>query len=122
MRGTDKVPSASLVAALMKILAPGLSSALSAGAYVTIGQSGPTAIFFSPSLYLSVSEWSPTAVTIWSTVALVMVLCGWRSQGRWPSPVPRIASGKMWISMQRWLPSACGMPVTPMKEPCLMSE
>jgi hypothetical protein len=50
-----------------------------------------------------------------------MVLFGIRSQGRWPSPVPRSASGKIWISTAFWLPSYCGMPVTPMNEFSLMS-
>src|SRR5215468_8567791 len=34
-----------------------------------------------------------------------MVLFGVRSHGRCPSPVPRKASGKMWISTTFWLPS-----------------
>jgi len=50
-----------------------------------------------------------------------MVLFGVRSHGRCPSPVPRKASGKMWISTAFWLPSACGMPVTPMNEFGLIS-
>src|SRR6266481_3711719 len=83
---------------------------------------GTTTIFFSPSLYFSVISSPSTPLTIVATVALVMVLFGIRSQGRWPSPVPRSASGKMWISTAFWLPSACGMPVTPMNEFCLISD
>src|SRR5436309_95987 len=65
--------------------------------------------FFSPSLYLSVISSPCTPLTICATVALVMVLPGVRSHGRCPSPVPRSASGKIWISTAFWLPSACGL-------------
>src|SRR6266480_4441925 len=50
-----------------------------------------TTIFFSPSLYFSVISLPSTPLTICATVALVMVLFGIRSHGRWPSPVPRVA-------------------------------
>jgi hypothetical protein len=83
---------------------------------------GTTTIFFSPSLYFSVISSPSTPFTICATVALVMVLFGIRSHGRCPSPVPRKASGKMWISTAFWLPSACGMPVTPMNEFCWISD
>src|SRR5262249_8928253 len=83
---------------------------------------GTTTIFFSPSLYFSVISSPSTPFTICATVAFVIVLFGIRSHGRCPSPVPRKASGKMWISTAFWLPSACGMPVTPMNECCLISE
>src|SRR6266436_8703421 len=66
---------------------------------------GTTTIFFSPSLYFSVISSPSTPLTICATVALVMVLFGVRSHGRCPSPVPRKASGKMWISTAFWLPS-----------------
>jgi hypothetical protein len=38
------------------------------------------------------------------------------------STMTRKASGKMWISTAFWLPSAWGMPVTPMNEFCLISD
>src|ERR1700730_4401572 len=75
-----------------------------------------------PSLYLSRISSPETPFTVCATVALVMVLLGMRSHGRCPSPVPRIGSGDMWISTAFWLRSACGMPVTPMKEFALISE
>ena len=56
----------------------------------------------------------PTLPAVCSTAALVMVVPGRRSQGRWPSPVPRIDSRKMWIAIAFWLPSGCGSAVTPM--------
>src|SRR5437868_10260663 len=87
-----------------------------------MGASGGTTIFFSPSLYFTVSVRPSTPATVCSTLALVIVLCGRRSHGRCPSPVPRIASGKICTSTAFWLPSACGIPVTPTNEPGLMSE
>src|ERR1700682_1523260 len=76
---------------------------------------------FSPSLYFSTSVLPSELATSLSTLALVMVLLGTRSHGPWPSPVPRMASGKMWISTAFWVPSGCGMAVMPTKEPCLTS-
>src|SRR5438105_11839833 len=87
-----------------------------------MGASGGTTIFFSPPLYFTVSVRPSTPATVCSTLALVMVLWGRRSQGRCPSPVPRIASGKICTSTAFWLPSACGIPVTPTNEPGLTSE
>src|ERR1700674_746449 len=79
-RAALSVSSGCFVAAPMKILAPGLSSLFSAGTKVTIGASGGTITVFSPSLYFSVSVAPSTRVTMLATVALVMVLCGTRSQ------------------------------------------
>src|SRR5262245_3591719 len=93
--GASNVPSGCLTAATMKILAPGLSSSLLPGTYLTIGASGGTMIFFSPSLYLTVTVWPSVPATVVSTVALVMVLLGRTSQGPNPSATPRIASRKM---------------------------
>ena len=81
---------------------------------MTIGVSAGTVIFFSPSLYLSVSDWPSVPAAVCSTLPFVMVLDGCRSQPRCPSPVPRMASGKMCTSSAFWLPSGCGIPVTPM--------
>src|ERR1700676_4545045 len=50
-----------------------------------------------------------------------MVELGSRSQGRWPSPTPRIASGKIRIATAFWLPSGCGMAGTAMYEFSLIS-
>src|SRR5262249_53189192 len=49
-----------------------------------------------PPLYLTVITWPSTPATVVSTVPLVIVLFG-RSQGRWPSPVPRCTSAKIMI-------------------------
>ncbi len=56
-----------------------------------------------------------------STLALVMVLCGTRSQGRNPSAVPRSASGKIRTSMAFCVPSGCGIAAMPTNSPCLTS-
>ena len=55
------------------------------------------------------------------TAPLVIVLPGARSQGREPSPTPRIASGKMWISSACRRPSGSGMAATPTNVLGLMS-
>ena len=55
-----------------------------------------------------------------SMVALVIVLSGKRSQGRWPSPVPRMASGKISTSRARSL-SLGPVAAVPMKVPGLAS-
>jgi hypothetical protein len=49
-RGASSVPSACLLAATMKIFAPGFRSVLSPGAMLTMGVSDGTTIFFSPPL------------------------------------------------------------------------
>src|SRR5450755_2732952 len=46
-----------------------------------------------------------------------MVLPGCRSHAEWPSPVPRIASGKISTSRARSVPSAAGSAAEPMKLP-----
>src|SRR5262249_44957372 len=52
-----------------------------------------------------------------------MVLPGSRSHGsNLAGTTPRCASMKMCKPVAFWLPSACGMAVTPMNEPSLMSE
>src|ERR1700746_1046555 len=56
--------------------------------------SDPMTIFFSPSLYLSITTCPSTLATVVSTVALVMVVLG-RSHGRKPSPTPRCGSANM---------------------------
>src|SRR5580692_6800863 len=78
-------------------------------------------IFFSPSLYLTVTTGPSTPVTALLAVPLVMVLLGAPSQGLKPSPVPRICSGKMCTSMAFCEPSGCGIAPLPMKAPSLMS-
>src|SRR5262252_4691592 len=83
----------------MKIFTPGLRSLLSPGVKATITASVGTTIFFSPALYFRVSVWPSTPVTACSTLALVMLLFGIKSHGRSPSPVPRIASGKICTSI-----------------------
>src|SRR5262249_41139140 len=89
------VPSGSFFAAAEKTFSPGLRSASVAGAKVTTATFGGTSNVFSPSLYFKTSV-LPLLLATWvATVALVIVLLGMRSQERWPSPVPRIASGKM---------------------------
>src|ERR1044071_5184060 len=52
---------------------------------------------------------------------LVMVPPGTGSYARWPSPVPRIFSGKMCTSTAFCVPSACGIAALPRKVPSLMS-
>src|SRR5262245_40127402 len=63
-----------------------------------------------------------TPVTVAPEAApLVMVPPGTGSYGRWPSPVPRIFSGKMCTSTAFWVPSGCGSAALPRKVPSLMS-
>src|SRR3979490_3399785 len=52
-RAASRVPSSFFAALKMMILAPGFSSDLSPATNVTIGVSGGTTTFFSPSLYLT---------------------------------------------------------------------
>src|SRR5882757_7390395 len=107
-------PSSFLVAPKMMILAPGFSSDFSPATKVTIGVSGVTSTFFSPSLYLTTMVSPSLASTFWSTVAMVMVLLGRRSQGREPSPVPRIASGQTWIATAFWLLHSVHADISPL--------
>ena len=51
-----------------------------------------------------------------------MVELGRRSNGRDPSPVPRMSSGNTWTSTALLPPSGPGTVVVPMKEPTLMSD
>src|ERR1700675_1543954 len=79
----------------MMILAPGFNSDLSPATKVTIGVSGGTTTFFSPSLYFTRMFWPSVPLTVSATVALVMVELGRRSQGLKPSAAPRWVSGKI---------------------------
>lgn len=112
--------------ALTSTLAPGTSKASVPGRTVTTGTLGGTTTIFSPPLYVSRSCCPPRtdlgAAARSATVALVMVLCGSRSHGRCPSPVPRAASGNTTTSSAFCEPSACGMAAVPMKLPRLMSD
>src|SRR5882757_1548353 len=72
-RLASSVPSSFFAAPKMMILAPGLTSDLSLATKVTIGVSGGTTTFFSPSLYLTRMFWPSVPFTVWATVALVMV-------------------------------------------------
>ncbi len=93
-------------------LAPAFSSDLSPNTRATIGVSGVTTMVFSPPLYFRVSLRPSFAVTIWSTVALVMVLLGRMSHGRKPSELPRNASGNSSTDSACWVPSGCGIAAT----------
>jgi len=55
------------------------------------------------------------------TVPLVIVALGAPSQGRCPSPVPRIDSAKICTSSACCEPSGCGIAPLPMNKPGLMS-
>src|SRR5262249_2316932 len=97
--GVVNDPSACLVAPKMMIWAPGLSSLLSPGGLATIVVLGGTTTFFSPSLYLTRMFWPSTPATVVSTIALVMVLPGCRSQGLCLSDTtPFCESRKMWTA------------------------
>src|SRR5260370_38973559 len=111
-RAAENEPSGFLVAAGNATLAPGLSSLLSPTTLLMIAASGPTTIFFSPSLYLSITTWPSTLFTVVSTVAFVIVVLG-RSHGRKPSPTPRCGSPRIFTRIAFWLPSACGVAPTP---------
>src|SRR5258706_635332 len=56
-----------------------------------------------------------------ATLALVILLSGRRSQSRWPSPVPRMLSGKMCTSSATSTPSRWPTVVVPMNLPLPMS-
>src|SRR4029077_10073146 len=51
-----------------------------------------------------------------------MLLFGTRSHARFPSPVPRIDSGKIWISIAWSVPSVFGVAAVPIKLPGLISD
>src|SRR6516165_11208465 len=77
-------------------------------------------IFFSPSLYVTVSVW-PSIPAAWlATVALVIVLSG-ESQFEKPSGGCTLG-GKMRIAIAFWLPSGCGEAVMARYDPSFMSE
>src|SRR6516164_2633081 len=77
-------------------------------------------IFFSPSLYVTVSVWPSTPAAWLATVALVIVLLG-KSQFEKPSAGCTLG-GKMRIAIAFWLPSGCGEAVMARYEPSFMSE
>src|SRR6516162_1620666 len=77
-------------------------------------------IFFSPSLYVTVSVWPSTPAAWLATVALVIVLLG-KSQFEKPSG-GCTPGGKMRIAVAFWLPSGCGEAVMARYEPSFMSE
>ncbi len=68
----------------VQMYSPGLRSARSPGTARTSGTPSGTRIFCIPSLYLRVSSRFPAAATIASTLALVIIEPGSRSQGMWP--------------------------------------
>src|ERR1051325_1278794 len=122
MRFVSSVPSPFLVAAMTVNRAPGFRCALPPISWRVIGVAGGTTIFFSPPLYLTVMVPPSTPVTVAPEAApLVMVPPGTGSYARWPSPVPRIFSGKMCTSTAFCVPSACGIAALPRKVPSLMS-
>src|SRR5450631_1347120 len=75
-RLASSVPSSFFTAPKMMTLAPAFSSDLSPTTKVTIGVSGGTTTFFSPSLYLTRMFWPSVPFTVVATVALVMVELG----------------------------------------------
>src|SRR6516164_7189323 len=77
-------------------------------------------IFFSPSLYVTVSVW-PSIPAAWlATVALVIVLLG-KSQFEKPSAGCTFG-GKIRTAIAFWLPSGCGEAVMARYEPSFISE
>jgi hypothetical protein len=94
--GAISDPSGCFCAPMMIIMAPGLRSSLLPGVNATTGVPGGTITFFSPSLYFTTIVLPSTLATFESTLALVMVLPGSRSQGRNPSgTTPRCTSMKI---------------------------
>src|SRR3989304_2205030 len=90
------VPSGWRCAAMMNILAPGLSSPFSPATYLTMIASGGTMIFFSSFLYFTMSVWPSGPATVVSPAALVIIVPRRDSQGKWPSATPRKAAGRRW--------------------------
>src|SRR5262245_10448069 len=80
IRGACKLPSGCCFAAATNIAAPGFNSLFSPGTKETMGTSGGTTIFFSPSLYFTVSTGPSTDVTVCSTLPFVIMLDGCKSQ------------------------------------------
>src|SRR5258705_12636219 len=139
-RSASNAPSGVLVAAGIKIFAFGFSSLRSPGTSVTT-LSDVTVTVLVPPLKLTVTSFPSTLLTLlfstlldfWATVPLVMLLFGAavplvmllfgvRSHARFPSPVPRIDSGKIWTSIACSLPSVPGVAAVPIKLPGLISD
>src|SRR5258705_4462079 len=129
-RLASNAPSGVLVAAGIKIFAFGFSSLRSPGTSVTTLVSDVTVTVLVPPLKLTVTSFPSTLLTLlfstlldfWATVPLVMLLFGLRSHARFPSPVPRIDSGKIWTSTACSLPSVPGVAAVPIKLPGLISD
>src|SRR5205823_6053929 len=81
MTGVSALPSSSFFAFGTKNFWPALISATVAGANMTTAVLGGTTTFFSPSLYFITRSWPSLLTTVLSTLALVIVLFGMRSQG-----------------------------------------
>src|SRR6267378_512790 len=105
----------------MKTGAPGLSSARLAGSKLTTAVRGVTSTCFSPPLYCTVSTLPSPMFLMSATLAFVILLSGRKSQSRWPSPVPRMFSGKMCTSSATSAPSRCPTVVVPMNLPLVIS-
>src|SRR6266850_4773902 len=101
--------------------APAFSSARLAGSKLTTAVRGVTSTFFSPPLYWMVITLPSPMLLMSATLALVILLSGRRSQSRWPSPVPRMLSGKMCTSSATSTPSRWPTVVVPMNLPLPMS-
>ena len=82
--------------------------------------SGPTTSSDVPSLYLTLRVRPSGAATTSETAALVIIVLG-LSIGRWPSPSPRRASGRMRSSVECSFPSACLTAAEAMKSPALIA-
>src|SRR5258707_841742 len=151
-RLASNAPPGVLVAAEIKIFAFGFSSLRSPGTSVTTLVSGVTVTILVPPLKLTVTSFPSTLLTLllstlldfwatvplvmlifWATVPLVMLLFGAavplvmllfgvRSHARFPSPVPRIDSGKIWTSIACSLPFVPGVAAVPIKLPGLISD
>ena len=94
----------------------------SPGASLTTGMLEGTTTVCSPPWYWSFRVRAPPSFFMPETVALVMLLPGRRSQGRCPSPVPRIAAGKTCTSTARSVPSGWATAVVPMNAPSVMAD
>src|SRR6266850_1093512 len=101
--------------------APAFNSARLAGSKLTTAVRGVTSTFFSPPLYWMVITLPSPMLLMSATLALVILLSGRRSQSRWPSPVPRMLSGKMCTSSATSTPSRWPTVVVPMNLPLPMS-
>src|SRR5215472_12488283 len=130
IRSACNTPSASFFTPGMNTLALGFRSLRSPGTRVTTLVLGVVVTTFVPPLYSTVRLLPSTLLTLFSpillgfcaTVPLVMLLFGVISHARFPSPVPRIDSGKMWISIACSVPSVVGVAAVPIKLPGLTSD